>query len=469
MSTQATSSVRPAVRKASARIPGPPAWPVLGNVRELGQGAFHEVLLRLHQRYGDIFRLRYPGGGDVVVVRDPDALRHILQTHYTRYRKGRQLEVARPLIGQGIFISEGEFWLRQRRLVQPAFVRPAVRALAPRMAQVIDELLDAWEPAARTGEPIPVKAEMMRLAMQIVARTMFSNSLRPEELQEVEHHFTYLLTVVSHRSSSIVHNLFPWVQKLPTPANRRFQKAIRALDRIIFRLIEDRKRRGDEGQDVLGMLLRARHEETGQGMTDRQLRDEVVTLFLAGHETTAIALTWALALLSRFPWLRAELQAEADAVLGDERPTAAHYDRLTFTRAFFDEVLRLYPPQIVMLREAAQEDEIGGFALRPGQALLLHIYGVHMHEAYWDNPAGLDPKRFPPYGPGPKHKFAYLPFGAGPRRCLGDKFAHLEGTLALALIHRRYTLDLVPGTPLEPDTVGTLRPKGPVPMRVRRR
>lgn len=459
-----------AARRARPRVPGPRGWPLLGNVAQLRGAAFHQRLLELHARYGDIFQLRFPGGGSVWVVRDPDALKQILQTHARRYIKGQQLEVARPLIGEGLFISEGEFWRRQRRLMQPAFVRPAVRRLAPLMARTIaDDVVRRWEPLAREGRPLALKAEMMRLALQVVARTMFSSSLREDELRAVDEHFSFLLRVVTRRSNSLLYNLFPGLQRLPTPTNRRFRRSLAALEQLVYRLIADR-RGDDRADDVVGMLLRARDEASGQGMSDKQLRDELITLFLAGHETTAIALTWALALLSRHPDLRRRLQAEVDAVLGDRLPTGEDFERLAFTRAFFDEVLRLYPPQVVMLRQAAEDDELAGLPVPRGQNLLLNIHGVHYHPAYWDNPQGVDPSRFPALGgPGPRHKFAYLPFGAGPRQCIGNHFAQMESVLALAIIHQRYELDLLPTTRLEPDSVGTLRPRGPVWVRVRAR
>ncbi len=462
MTVQAMAPSHPSV------VPGPPGWPLLGNIAEMRRGPFHEVLLSLHETYGDIFRLRFPAEPALLVVRSPEALKRVLQTNARNYIKGQQLEVARPLIGDGLFISEGERWLRQRRLMQPAFVRPAVRRMGARMAQTIaDDVVRRWETAARDGRPLAVKAEMMRLALQVVARTMFSGTLTDEDLRVVDEHFSFLLRVVTERSHNVWYNLFPWLQRAPTPTNRRFQQALAALEELVYRLIADRRRTGDYGDDVAGMLLRARDEASGQGMTDKQLRDELITLFLAGHETTAIALTWALAVLSRYPALRRRLQAEVDEVLGDRLPTGEDFDRLPFTRAFFDEVLRVYPPQVVMLRQAVGPDELDGFPVRAGQNLLLNIHGVHYHPGYWDNPQGFDPDRFAPFGPGPQHKFAYIPFGAGPRQCLGNHFALMEGVLALAIIHQRYVLDLLPDTRLEPDAVGTLRPKGPVLMRVR--
>ncbi len=450
--------IDPITRPTSApsRVPGPRGFPLLGNLFDLREGLFHEVLLRMHQEHGDLFRLRFPGGRDAYVVRDPEVLRHVLQMNNGNYVKGARMQIAAPLIGNGLFLSEGAFWRRQRRLLQPAFVRPSIALLVDTMVQTVQEMLDRWQIHAGTGQPLNIQDEMMRLAMEVVTRTLFTNSLTPEEVREVGEQFTFLLEVISERGQEIV----PISHRLPSRRNRRFRQALERIDRLIYRLIEDRRRSGEYGTDLLGKLLQARDQETGQGMDDRQLRDELVTLFLAGHETTAITLTWALGMLSTHPAVRRRLQAEVDMVLDGRRPTAPDLDRLTYTRAVFSETLRIYPPLPVFMRESVGPDELAGIPIGPGETLLIHVYGVHHHEGYWDNPEGFEPERFLPGGRGPGHRFAYIPFGAGPRQCIGNHFALAEGTLALAMIHQRYVLNLTPGAKLEVDAVGTLRPKG---------
>ncbi|RME60420.1 MAG: cytochrome P450, partial [Caldilineae bacterium] len=263
--------------------------------------------------------------------------------------------------------------------------------------------------------------------------------------------------------------LFPIQEKLPSRTNRRFEEGVKAIDEVIYRLIRDRRRAGQYGDDLLGKLLQARDDQTGAGMDDKQLRDELVTLFLAGHETTAIALTWSLGLLSRHPDVRRKLQAEVDLVLGRRTPTAADYEKLVYTQAVFQEVMRLYPPLPVFLREAVGPDELGGYPVPPGAGIMVNVYGVHHHERYWDNPEGFDPERFLPGRVDKRPRYAYIPFGGGPRQCIGNNFALMEGVLALAMIHQRYALDLVPGVRLTPDVTGTLRPQGGVRMVVKTR
>jgi cytochrome P450 len=256
---------------------------------------------------------------------------------------------------------------------------------------------------------------------------------------------------------------------IPTPRNRAYRGAQQELDRVVYGIIEKRRKDGGEADDVLAMLMAARDEETGEAMDDRQLRDEVMTMFLAGHETTANALAWTWSLLSKNPAERRKLEAEVDAVLGDRPPTFDDLASLKYTRMVVDESMRLYPPAWIVGRTAMQDDTIRGYRVPKGSFVAAATYLTHRHPGFWSNPEGFDPERFTPEASASRHRYAYIPFGAGPRICIGNAFAIMEAQLVTAMIAQRFRVDLASGAKLEPEPLITLRPRGGVPVTLRRR
>ena len=457
--------IQEATRDSVKTVPGPKAAPFLGNFAIMKEvGNTHETYLDLHKEYGDIFRLALPGGGNAYVIAGADMLQHVLQMNNNNYKKGERFKIAEPLIGNGIFISEGDFWRRQRRMMQPAFHRKQIALLVDEMVNTTTEMLARWEAYADSGDTLDIQKEMMGLTMEIVTRTLFTNSLTPEEVAAAGESLTFLLEVISERGNEII----PISQKLPTRKNRKFDQSIRELNELIYRLIDERRASGDNGGDLLGMLLDARDED-GEGMNDLQLRDELITMFLAGHETTAIALSWAFAHLSQSPEIRRRLNEEADSVLEGFLPNAADYPRLPYAQAVFQESLRLYPPLPITMRESIEDDEIGGYHIPAGSLIFVNFFANHHNPDHWINPEGFDPERFLPENSQGRHRFAFLPFSGGPRQCIGNNFALMEGAIVLAMVAQRFELDLIAGTRLEPHMIGTLRPEGGVPVTVRRR
>lgn len=445
--------------------PGPKPAPILGNILDMRQGEVFETLLKFHKDYGDIVLLELPKNKYVFSIADPDSIQHVMQMNNQNYTKGERIKIASPLIGNGLFTSEGEFWRRQRRMMQPAFHRRKISILADEMVATINEMMERWESYADNDKSLNVQQAMMELTMDVVTRTLFTSSLTAEEVSELGKQITFLLDVIVERSQAI----FPIGEKIPTARNRRFDMGVATLDEIIYRLIEDRRQADDKGNDLLAMLLEARDEDTGEIMDDKQLRDELVTMFLAGHETTAIALTWTLALLSQHPTVRRRLQAEIDSVLGDRLPDASDFNSLEFTNAVVSESMRLYPPLPLTIRQAKEDDRLGGYPVPAGSGVFINIYSLHHNPDVWDNPEGFDPDRFMPDRRKIQPRFAYIPFGGGPRQCIGNNFALMESVLALAMIHQQFELDLVPGTDLEPHMPGTLRPKGEVNVMIKHR
>jgi cytochrome P450 len=450
---------------SSTATPGPKPAPILGNILDMRQGEVFETLLEFHKTYGDIVRLELPKNKFVYSISNPESIQHVMQMNNQNYTKGERIKIASPLIGNGLFASEGDFWRRQRRMMQPAFHRKQIDLLSGEMVKTIQAILDKWETNADNGLPLNMQHEMMELTMDVVTRTLFTSSLGPEEVAELGEQITFLLDVITDRGQAI----FPIAEKMPTARNRRFDDGVATIDKIIYRLIEERRQSQVKGSDLLSMLLEARDEDTGEGMDDKQLRDELVTMFLAGHETTAIALSWSIALLSLHPTVRRKLQSEVDRVLAGRIPDASDYSNLLYTNAVISEAMRLYPPLPITIRQAREDDLLDGYLIKAGSGVFINIYSAHHNPDVWENPEGFDPERFLPERINEVPRFAYLPFGGGPRQCIGNNFALMEAVLALSMITQRYELNLVPGTDLEPYMPGTLRPKGGVRVVIKRR
>jgi cytochrome P450 len=402
---------------------------------------------KLVRDYGDIVTMRYYNFR-VYFISHPDFIEQVLVTHNRKFIKGRILRKNRRLFGDGLLTSEGDFWLRQRRLAQPAFHRGRVASYADTMVKYADRLLAEW----KDGEERDLHAEMMRLTLQIVAKTLFDADV-DKDAKEVGRALGALMELNSDFRKLI---LTPtW---LPTPRNIRAAIAIRRLDKIIFRFIEERRTSGKDAGDLLSMLLAARDED-GSRMTDRQLRDEAITIFLAGHETTANALSWTWMLLSQNPAVEAKLHAELDAVLAGRTPSLDDLPNLRYTGHVITESMRLYPPAWGMARVAIEDVEIGGYPIPKGCGISLAQWVVHRDARWFDAPEEFRPERWEGDLMKRLPRFAYFPFGGGPRQCIGNNFAVMEATLLLATIAQRFRIRLVPGHPVVPMPSITLRPR----------
>ena len=420
------------------------------------------VFVDVARSFGDVAYLKI-GPRRGYLVTHPDHIRHVLQDNARNYHKSPLYDKLRVSLGNGLLTSEDGYWLRQRRMAQPAFHRQRIEALASVMAEAANETAARWEPIAARGEPIDISDEMMRLTQAIVLRTLLGADLGPfaGELDRA-------WAIVNQHIGTNFWSL-GLLERWPTPKNRRFRRALDVLDRAVFHIINERRRAGCESNDLLSMLLFARDEETGQAMTDRQLRDEVMTILLAGHETTSLALAWTWYLLSQHPDAQRRLENELDSVLGGRLPAYNDLGSLPYTRMVIEEALRLYPPAWGFSRQAIGSDEIGGFHLPRGWLVFLIPFVMHRHRAYWQEPESFDPERFAPERSSARPKFVYLPFGAGPRQCIGNQFAMIEAQLALATLAQGYRLALVPGHLVEPWPLITLRPRHGVKMMVESR
>lgn len=438
--------------------PGPPGHWLLGHLRELGRDRLG-FLRRCADVYGDVVFLRY-GRRPVYLLSHPDHLEYVLVANPRRFVKSYVVRLLRPVVGDGLLTSEGDFWLRQRRLAQPAFHKARLATYGDVMVGCAQRVTSRW----RDGESRDIHAEMMRLTLDIVARTLFGAEVE-REATEVAGAMHVLMAAFARRRSS----LLPLPLALPTPGTLRLRRAVAQLDAVIYRIIARRRATGEDREDLLSLLLRARDEGDGTRMTDRQLRDEVMTLFLAGHETTATALSWTWYLLAQHPAVAERLEAELDEVLAGRAPTVAELPRLRYAELVLLESMRLYPPAHSISREALQDCEIGGYPTPRGTTLLMSQWVLHRDPRHFPEADRFQPERWAGGLAERLPRFAYFPFGGGPRVCIGSGFAMMEATLLLATIAQRFRLGLVPGVRVRPDPSVTLRPVPGMPMIVRER
>jgi cytochrome P450 len=446
----------PAAQARGAIAPGPKGHPLFGMLPEF-RGDRLSFLVRTARQYGGVARFLIRGRS-VFLVTEPAGTKRVLQDNADNYgRQTRSVDALKETLGDGLLTTTGPPWWRNRRLAQPSFHKQRLAAFAGVMASSSRDFVERLGGVATGGAPFDLVPELSRLTLRILGRCLFERDLT-DEADAVGG----ALRVVLHHTIEKLAALFPLPGVIPTPRNLRFRAALRALDRVVLSLIAERRRDGADRGDLLSMLLAARDEDTGEGLSDRQLRDEVMTLLLAGHETTAMALSWTFYLLSLHPGARRTLEQELDAAL-----TAAGADgglgleqlpRLRYTRMVLDESLRLYPPAWVVTRSADADDEIGGFAIPAGSRVLVSPYVTHHDPVLWDDPEGFDPERFAPEAQDGRPRYAYFPFGGGPHLCIGASFAIMEATIVLATVARRLRLDLEPGRPVAVDPLVTLRP-----------
>lgn len=398
-------------------------------------------------RYGDIVGIRVVNFRNIF-INHPDLIEEVLVGHPRRYYKGRVLRANRHVFGEGLLTSEEDLWLRQRRLVQPAFHRARVAAYAETMVEYAQRLMESW----RTGEERDVHKEMMRLTLKIVAKTLFNADVA-KDAKDVGKSLELLLELGANfrRTLFVPH----WV---PTPTNLRIKREIAFIESIIYRIISERRVSGQDTGDLLSTLLHIQDED-GSRMTDKQLRDETITLFLAGHETTASSLSWTWWLLAQNPSAEAKLHSELDEVLGGRAPSMDDLARLPYTANVITESMRLYPPAWGLARIVVEDHELGGYPLKKGMGVAMAQWVVHRDTRWYDTPEEFRPERWEGDFAKRIPRFAYFPFGGGPRQCIGNSFALMEATLILATIAQKYRLRLVPNHPVVPLASITLRPR----------
>jgi cytochrome P450 len=410
----------------------------------------------LARTYGDIVSYRM-GGEQMFFVNDPQHIKDILVTHNRSFMKGRGLQRAKRLLGEGLLTSEGAVHLRQRRLMQPAFHRESVAGYGQTMVAYAERMRDGWV----DGRTLDIAAEMNRLTLSVVGKTLFDADVESQAVEVGE-----ALTGVMDTFWMMMLPFADAIERLPVPKLRRARMARVRLDQIIYRMIADRRASGRDHGDLLSMLLEAQDEDDGGVMTDQQVRDEAMTIFLAGHETTANALTWLWYLVAGAPEVESRLHEEIDRVLQGRRPTFADVGALPYVERVVTETMRLYPPAWIIGRRALVDYPIGSYVMPARSIIILSPYVLQRDSRYYAEPERFDPDRWTPEFRARLPKFAYFPFGGGPRQCIGESFAWMELVLVTATIAQRWKLRLVPGHPVAPQPLVTLRTKHGMRMTV---
>ena len=439
--------------------PGPKGLPLIGSLI----GYFRDplgFLTKISEEYGDIVYFRL-GSRRIYLLNDPEHIKDVLVTHNRNFTKSRALDRAKLVLGEGLLTSEGDFHLRQRRIIQPVFHYRRIKSYGDVMADHGSRTGGGW----RNGDTVDIHEEMTRLTLAVVSKTLFDADVESESDEIV-------------KSLTDIVNLFPRfifpfseiLDYLPLPGNKRGIEALNRLDSVIYGLIDERRRDTGPKDDLLSMLLEARDEEgDGKGMSDRQVRDEAITLFLAGQETMANSLTWTWYLLSQNPGAEKKLHEEIDSVLGGRFPSVDDLGKLHYTHGVFKEALRLYPAAWTLARRAIEDYQVGGFIVPGGADIYMSQFVVHRDGRFYPEPLKYEPDRWRSEEDSHLPKFAYFPFGGGTRRCIGESFAWMEGVLLIAAIASRWKMSLAPGQRVAPDPLITIRPKYGMKMIVEKR
>ena len=442
----------------SSTLPVPlhPGLPLVGNTLTFFRDPL-KMLLDLQRRQERIVHLRM-GGRHQYLVFQPEDAKHIMQENNRNYGRSPAFDVLKIFLGNGLLTNDGDSWRQQRRLMQPAFHRQKLAALAQTMLDETTVWVNELK-KANTGQPINLSQALMDVTMRIVCKTLFGSDVvgKLDGLSSALDSLNYL---ANKRLLSPIRFPLHW----PTPDNIRFRQSGILVDSFIYGVINQRRQRAEDTDDLMSMLLDARDEETGKGMSDKQLRDECVTLFAAGHETTSVSMAWTLYLLSQNPAVLTHLQTEVRTVLSKlETPSPDVFRSLTYTMQVIQESMRLYPPAWIMSRLALADDPIGPYTIPTDGTALIAPYLLHRDPTNWTNPDQFDPDRFAPGGPKEQlHSYAYLPFGGGPRLCIGNQFALMEMQILLAMLIRNFDFQPVPNQRVTPQPLITLRPKQPV-------
>lgn len=450
-----------------SKIPGPKGHFLLGSLPDIQRDRV-QFLVDLQRDYGDVVKIRL-GPVEGLVIFHPDAIQRVMQDNQSNYSKDTiAFNNMKLIFGNGLITSNGDFWLRQRRLMQPSFHKEKINHLCEMIVRQTQMALDSIEGATRSGQAINITHEMMNLTMGIATQALFSNWVQDVngELAEIIYH------LASDTTFRFEHPFYPplW---FPASRNRRLNKALKRLDDVINGIIDERRKHPGEKDDLLEMMMNAQLEEqeiTGdqpRRMTDKQLHDEVVTLLLAGHESTSVSLCWTLYLLSQHPEVETRLRYELNEVLGSRPPRLEDLPQLDYTRMVRDESMRLYPPVWLTERKPIEEDVLCGYRIPAGITIGITQYVTHRHPDFWNNPEAFDPDRFSKERSIDRHEYAYFPFSGGGRQCLGKSLALMETQIVLAMLLQRYYFELRPGSKVVKEPELSLRQKGGLWMQLK--
>jgi cytochrome P450 len=439
------------------RIPGPRGLELWRFLLHFGARP-HEHLLELALKYGDIVRLAFPGE-TVVLIANPDYIEHILHHRHQHYDKQTaRWESVRQVWGNSLLTADGDLWRRQRQRMQPAFHHEAMRRFAGVVVEEVQRISAVWSLSSQSGESRDVYQDMLACASRAITRASFGSDI-DDKTEIINRALADVHGYINPMAPLNLLRVPHAIQRVVNPEYRRFQPAYRTIHGIFDTIVANRLSAGAPSRaDLLGLMMAATDDETSKGMTPAQLHDEMMGILMAGHETTGIAAAWSWYWLARYPEVERTLHAELDAVLAGRMPTYDDLARLPYTQMVFQESLRICPPTWGMDRRAREDDVIGGFVIPRGTKVAFSPYVMHHHPKYWDEPEEFNPRRFSPDQSAGRPPYAYLPFGGGPRRCVGMRFAQLEGQLILAALAQSFAVRLKPGVDVRPTARVTLQP-----------
>ncbi|MGB0682579.1 MAG: cytochrome P450 [Magnetovibrionaceae bacterium] len=396
----------------------------------------------------------------ILLVSDPEAIKHVLLDNYTNYHKTKFIRMLRPMVGNGIMLAEDDQWLFQRRATAKGFQGPKMARMVDGMVSATHDMLNRWEDVNARGATVDIAPEMMRVTFDVILRGLYNYVLK-DEYVEIYAALSHMLRETEKR----IWSFLPVPRWMPTPGNRRFDAGQKVLQAFIDRIIDERRANPDVEPDFLTILMEAYGKDAGRALPPHLVRDEALAFALAGHDTTANALAWTFVLLSRHPEIQNKVAEEVDRVLEGRAPTFEDINNLTYVRQVIDEAMRLYPPVWTFSRTALTPDTVGGYDIKHGENLMISPWALHRRPDLFPNPEGFDPDRFSAERAEGRHRFAFIPFGAGPRVCMGARFSVMEAIVLLAMVTQKYRLELLPGqSVIEPEPMITLRPKGRVLM-----
>lgn len=416
-------------------------------------------LIKMEKEYGEVVQFRLGPFLKVNLVSDPDLIKEILVTKQKSFLKSRDMRALKTIVGEGLLTSEKEYHLKQRRLIQPAFKKTHIQQYGQDMIDTTLNYIAKW----KDGQERQIADDMMNITLGIISKTMFSMDFE-EGVSKIGEPIEKVMKLAVKRMRSIL----PLPLWIPTKENLIYKKAVKELDQVLYNIINNRRGRTQK-EDLLGILMEAKDEQDGLKMGNMQLRDELMTIFLAGHETTANALSWTLYLLSQNPEAEKKLHEELDSVLGNDIPIPQHFSQLTYTQNIIWESLRLFPPAYVIGRQVNQDINIGDYHFKKGEMVLISQYVMHRKTEFFNQPNTFIPERYENNFIKTIPTYAYFPFGGGPRVCIGNHFAIMELVLALACIAQQYKLELIPGHNVKPQPLITLRPKYGLRMLIKKR
>ncbi len=450
---------------APPQLDGP--WPA-GGIKYFAEDKL-KFLEEQVPKYAGLFEIKsffFGKVGDfdrMYIVSDPDYVQHIMQKNNKNYRKGHAYGELKHLLGNGLLTSEGDFWRKQRRLIQPAFHRERLSGFANIMVEEAQQIIDKWK-ALPEGSSVNLSRDMMEMTLQIICRAMFSSDVA-HLVDEVNREFHF----ANEKLISRITNPLALPLWFPTPSNIKEKQSYEAIRSIVDGIIEKRRKTTERYDDLLAMLMEMEDEDTGERMSDRQLTDEVVTMFLAGHETTGVALTWLFHALDENPEVEKKLRLEEKRVLNGREPNMMDIRALPYTKMVIDETLRLYPPAWLIGRQSLGDDMLGSYSILKDTNCLIPVYAIHRDKRYWDEPLEFRPERFSAESSKGRHKFVYFPFGGGPRQCIGNNFALMEMQLTVPMILREFSLSKPKGFKFKKDPLITMRPEPEMKMEIEKR